>query len=252
MLREARLQADSAETLLLAGDIASRVADRGEDRDTLHDGSGTEAPSAQGVGAEASEEEREALTPLLRGEGITMVVQPIVDVAGDRVHAYEALARFAGSGPGVSPLHWFSLAERLGERATLERACLRAALELFSERPAGMRLSVNVSAPVLLDPQTTRLLEQRRAPGEHDLDGLIVEITEETLVQTEGELQDVIAPLLERGASLAVDDMGAGYSGLRQITSVRPAYLKLDRSLITDIDSDDDSNKASRCASATP
>jgi EAL domain-containing protein (putative c-di-GMP-specific phosphodiesterase class I) len=69
---------------------------------------------------------------------------------------------------------------------------------------------------------------------------LIVEITEETLVQSDVELRTVIAPLQERGARLAVDDMGAGYSGLRQITTVHPSYLKLDRSLISGIDHDRD------------
>ena len=54
------------------------------------------------------------------------------------------------------------------------------------------------------------------------------------------DLESVIAPLRARGARLAVDDMGAGYSGLRQITSVRPGYLKLDRSLISGIDGDDE------------
>jgi EAL domain-containing protein (putative c-di-GMP-specific phosphodiesterase class I) len=236
LLRQARSQAEGAETLLLAGDIASRVADRGERART-----GDDSPVAGG-GASAdpapTEEERETLVRLLRGEGITMFAQPIVDVRSNTVHAYEALARFAGSGPGVSPLYWFTLAERLGERATLERACLNAALELFAERPPGVRLSVNLSAPVLLDPLTTAVLERRRSPAERDLDGLIVEITEETLVQAEGELAGVISPLIARGAQLAVDDMGAGYSGLRQITSVRPAYLKLDRSLIAGIDGD--------------
>jgi EAL domain-containing protein (putative c-di-GMP-specific phosphodiesterase class I) len=242
LLRQARLQAESAETLLLAGDIASRVADRGE----RHIG-GDRAPGAHAASdtePAPSAEEREALIHLIRGEGITMVVQPIVDVRAsaqhrsNTVHAFEALARFSGSGPGVSPLYWFALAERLGERATLERACLNKALELFAERPAGMRLSVNLSAPVLLDPLTTAILDVRRADGERDLDGLIVEITEETLVQAEGELAGVISPLIARGAHLAVDDMGAGYSGLRQITSVRPSYLKLDRSLISGIDRD--------------
>jgi EAL domain-containing protein (putative c-di-GMP-specific phosphodiesterase class I) len=70
------------------------------------------------------------------------------------------------------------------------------------------------------------------------LDGLIIEITEETLVQGEMHLPAAIAPLRARGAILAVDDMGAGYSGLRQITTVHPGYLKLDRSLVTDIHTD--------------
>jgi EAL domain-containing protein (putative c-di-GMP-specific phosphodiesterase class I) len=64
-----------------------------------------------------------------------------------------------------------------------------------------------------------------------------VEVTEETLVEGE-QLHTAIEPLLSHGAVLAVDDMGAGYSGLRQLTSVRPAYLKLDRSLASGIDGD--------------
>ena len=71
-----------------------------------------------------------------------------------------------------------------------------------------------------------------------DLAGLIVEITEETLVHGDMELLSAIEPLRARGARLAVDDMGAGYSGLRQITTVHPGYLKLDRSLVAGIDSD--------------
>jgi EAL domain-containing protein (putative c-di-GMP-specific phosphodiesterase class I) len=75
-------------------------------------------------------------------------------------------------------------------------------------------------------------------PG--DLTGLIVEITEETLVHSDMQLLTAIQPLRARGARLAVDDMGAGYSGLRQITSVLPSYLKLDRSLVSGIDADDE------------
>jgi EAL domain-containing protein (putative c-di-GMP-specific phosphodiesterase class I) len=228
LLRQARHDADNAETLLLAGDIASRVAKRG-------DAAGERMQGQPGGALSAREKTlaEEALARFVAGDGLAMAVQPIVDVHTGSVHAYEALARFAGSTEG--PLHWFSMAAALGERDALERACLRAALELFGERPAGVNLSVNLSAPVLLDPLTLQMLDEQR-----DLRGLIVEITEETLVQSDRELQTVIAPLQERGARLAVDDMGAGYSGLRQITTVHPSYLKLDRSLISGIDHDSD------------
>ena len=53
-------------------------------------------------------------------------------------------------------------------------------------------------------------------------------------------LEAAIAVLRRRGTKLAVDDMGAGYAGLRQITAVHPDYLKLDRSLVTEIESDPD------------
>jgi EAL domain-containing protein (putative c-di-GMP-specific phosphodiesterase class I) len=229
LLRQARHDAENAETLLLAGDIASRVAKRG-------DAAGGQRLQEQPGGTLSAQEKtlaEEALARFVVGDGLAMAVQPIVDVHTGSVHAYEALARFAGSTEG--PLHWFSMAAALGERDALERACLRAALELFGERPAGVSLSVNLSAPVLLDPLTLEMLDEQ-----HDLHGLIVEITEETLVQSDRELRTVIAPLQARGARLAVDDMGAGYSGLRQITTVHPSYLKLDRSLISGIDHDSD------------
>jgi EAL domain-containing protein (putative c-di-GMP-specific phosphodiesterase class I) len=228
LLREARHDADNAETLLLAGDIASRVAKRGE--------AGQEylgVSAGVGLGAEDRTATQAALARFITGDGLAIAVQPIVDVHTGSIHAYEALARFTGSTEG--PLHWLALAETLGQRDALERACLRGALRLFAQRPTGVSLSVNLSAPVLLDPQTLQMFDEL-----HDLEGLIVEITEETLVRSDVELRTVIAPLRERGARLAVDDMGAGYSGLRQITNVHPSYLKLDRSLITDIDHDSD------------
>jgi EAL domain-containing protein (putative c-di-GMP-specific phosphodiesterase class I) len=238
LLKQARLEAESAETLLLAGDIAARVAERGER-------AGGGEPSARpggngGRGAAHSASERSSLERVLAGEGLSMAVQPIVDIRSETVHGYEALARFAEPLKDGSPLHWFALAEELGQRSALERACLREALDLFASRPAGTRMSVNLSVAVLLEPLTARMLDEARDRSGEGLDGLIVEITEETLVHADMELQLAIAPLLARGAHLAVDDMGAGYSGLRQITSVRPDYLKLDRSLISGIDGDNE------------
>jgi EAL domain-containing protein (putative c-di-GMP-specific phosphodiesterase class I) len=181
---------------------------------------------------------RSAIGALIAGEGLTMVVQPIVDIHTGRAHAFEALARFSSPHIQDGPLGWFALAERLGRRPELERACLAGALELYRTRPPGTGVSVNLSAPVLLDPQTQDMIEASGGGGEDGLRGLIVEITEETLAQGEMDLAEAFRPLRERGACLAVDDMGAGYSGLRQITAVLPRYLKLDRSLVTGIDSD--------------
>jgi EAL domain-containing protein (putative c-di-GMP-specific phosphodiesterase class I) len=253
LLLQARLQADSAETLLLAGDIAARMADReqpgapgghatagaavagnaaGEGQNGL--------PTGSGLSAAEQASAREALERLIAGEGLAMVVQPIVDVASGTAHAYEALARFAAPGQSTSPLHWFSLAGALGERPALERACIRAGLELLGERPSGTSLSLNVSAPVLVHEQTMELFEAAATGLPDRLAGLIVEITEETLVHGDAQLDGAIEWLRARGARLAVDDMGAGYSGLRQITSVRPSYLKLDRSLVSGIDGDEE------------
>jgi len=241
MLRQARREADSAETLLLAGDIAARMSDRNERASSAAGDSRSSPPRAEHtLSAHELASARNALQRLIAGDGLTIVVQPIVDVRSGTVHAYEALARFGQPRIDGSPLHWFSLAEQLGLRAALERACLRGALELFAHRPAGTSLSVNLSAPVLLETATMAMLEGAGDGQPDDLAGLIVEITEETLVHSDMQLLSAIEPLRARGARLAVDDMGAGYSGLRQITSVLPSYLKLDRSLVSRIHRDDE------------
>ncbi len=232
LLRAARTQADSAETLLLAGDIAARMSGRVESLGAAHQAEPEILTEAEIAGA------RIGLARLVEGDGLSMVVQPIVDIKSGQVHAFEALARFGEARSGATPLHWFALAEQIGGRPVLERACLREALELLPRRPAGTRLSVNLSAPVLLEAPTLAMLDEAAAQRPERLQGLIVEITEETLVAGEEDLRAALEPLLAHGAVLAVDDMGAGYSGLRQITSVRPAYLKLDRSLAMGIDTD--------------
>jgi EAL domain-containing protein (putative c-di-GMP-specific phosphodiesterase class I) len=243
LLSQARHDAENAETLLLAGEIASRVIHRNEV--ARRDGAAVDLrPASPGPAPMPSEAEvartRAALARLIAGDGLRMVVQPIVDLRRGRVHAYEALARFGRRRTDHSPLHWFAIADELDERGALERACLRAALELFESRPADARLAVNLSIPALLDPATFELLDDFAAGRREGLEGLIVEITEETLVGSTREVLRVGDALRERGARLAVDDVGAGYSGLRQIIEVLPDYLKLDRSLVSDIDSDPD------------
>jgi EAL domain-containing protein (putative c-di-GMP-specific phosphodiesterase class I) len=238
LLGQARGDAENAETLLLAGDIASRVAIRDEAAAAFARPA-SPRPTTPPTAAEVART-RAALARLIDGEGIRMVVQPIVDLRSGRVHAYEALARFGRRQTDSSPLHWLELAEELGERPALERACLRAALRLFDERPTGTRLTVNLSIAALLEPATRDLLDDYAADRRDGLEGLIVEITEETLVGNSFEVRGVGDSLRERGARLAVDDVGAGYSGLRQITEVLPDYLKLDRSLVAGIDTDAD------------
>jgi EAL domain-containing protein (putative c-di-GMP-specific phosphodiesterase class I) len=247
LLKQARLQAESAETLLLAGDIAARMSDRGEPSSTNGRAEVT-GDELAGLTAEQDADTREAFSRLIAGEGLSMVVQPIVDVRSGSIHAYEALARFAQPGMEGSPLHWFSVAQGLGQRSELERACLRAGLDLLGDRPAGTSVSINLSAPVLLEAPTMAVIEAAGARLPDDLHGLIIEITEETLVRGDMELASAIEPLRARGARLAVDDMGAGYSGLRQITTVHPSYLKLDRSLVSAIDADGDGERAALVA----
>jgi diguanylate cyclase (GGDEF)-like protein len=222
-----RRDGHDAETVLRAADIALRVAKQtGKGQYSIYEG---ESLSDWGPGGA-----RSALARVIAGEGLSMHVQPIIDVRSGRPSAYEALARFQ-SRSGLGPLHWFALADEVGMRDELELACLREGLKLLESRPPDTLLSVNLSGALLTDPRTHELLA-----GLSSLDGLILELTENSLLEDTPGLHAAIAKLHVLGIRIAIDDMGVGYSGLRQITTVHPTYLKLDRSLIKGIDRDPD------------
>lgn len=230
-IAQAPADGENASALLRASDIALRVAKAsGHGHVATYAG---ESLSASGdSGAEA------LLDRLIEGDGIEMFVQPVVNLATREIHAYEALARFQ-LGSTNSPLHWFAVADEFNRREELERACLAAAVELFDTLPAHTSLSVNVSGTVLPSRATMAILD--RVP---DPTRLIVEITEDALISEDDvALSSAIATLRARGVKFAVDDMGAGYAGLRQIAALHPDYLKLDRSIISNIHLDSD-----RCA----
>ncbi|MGH2847607.1 MAG: EAL domain-containing protein, partial [Thermoleophilaceae bacterium] len=212
-----------AEALLAAADVALRITKRAGKH-------GVSAYQGAPIASDAADGARAALERLCRGEGVRMATQPVVDLETGHPHAYEALARFATRG-GQGPLHWFALADEFGVRAELELACLRASLELVDDLPRGARLSVNLSAPMLVDRRTAELLQACPA-----LSRLIIEVTEETLVRHGPAIDRMLGHLRHRGVLFAVDDVGAGYSGLSQLATLRPTYLKLDRGLVREID----------------
>jgi diguanylate cyclase (GGDEF)-like protein len=182
------------------------------------------------VSTSRTQGERAEIAALLeRPDAITPVFQPIVSLSTGRVSGYEALARFP-SPPDRRPDEWFALAHRVGLGPTLEARAVAAALAAPG-RPHGVYLSFNLSPSALDTPEVLAVLPA-------DLSGLVIEITEHERVSDETQLREQLAPLRERGARIAVDDAGAGYAGLQQVMRIHPDIIKLDRSLVAEVDSD--------------
>ena len=182
------------------------------------------------VSTSRTQGERAEIAALLeRPDAITPVFQPIVSLSTGRVSGYEALARFPAP-PDRRPDEWFALAQRVGLGPQLEARAVAAALAA-PNRPEGAYLSFNLSPSALGSPEVQAVLPE-------DLTGLVIEITEHERVADEDELRDQLAPLRERGARIAVDDAGAGYAGLQQVMRIHPDIIKLDRSLVAEVDTD--------------
>jgi EAL domain-containing protein (putative c-di-GMP-specific phosphodiesterase class I) len=168
---------------------------------------------------------------------LRLVYQPIVDLQRGAVAGYETLARFTtpdGRPSEATPDLWFAAADAVGRGAELEAIVVRQALAVLPTLPPNCFLTVNVSPHLLTQPE---LAEPLLAVD--DLAPLVLELTEHQAVADLRPLVDLRDRLRAKGALLALDDAGSGYSGLQQITQFRPQLIKLDRALVTGVDGDE-------------
>lgn len=183
--------------------------------------------------------ERQRADALERVQGVIdrrdfwSVYQPIYHLADDRLIGYEALARFRPE-PYRSPDIWLDEAGAVGLRTQLELMLLKNALDGLPFIPDDVYLSLNVCPSALLDGRVVELL------AEQPLRRLMLEVTEHTSIVDYSPIAAMLEPLRQRGLRLAVDDAGAGYASFRHILKLKPDVIKLDRSLISNVDSDMD------------
>lgn len=176
-------------------------------------------------------DKEERIEEVLAAESISILYQPIWSLEGCRPIGFESLARFAG-GPARTPDRWFAEAAEVGQGVELELLAIRKALTGLAALPEDVYLAVNAGAATLLDPRLAAALAG--LPAER----IVIEITEHDCIEDFGAVAAALAPLRAGGVRLAVDDAGAGHSGLQQILQLRPDLIKLDRSLIQGIGSD--------------
>ncbi len=167
------------------------------------------------------------LDDALRPGVLRAVVQPVVRLADDEVVGYEALVRVPDGEPPEGLLHRASAA---GCRGAIELACLRAAAAL-GEPPEGRLLFVNLGPGVLEHPGLPDVVRQLPAR-------VVLEITEHQQLPARDRLVQQLAPLLDGGARLAVDDTGSGYASLEHVVELRPEFLKLSSRLVSGLDGD--------------
>jgi diguanylate cyclase (GGDEF)-like protein len=163
--------------------------------------------------------------------------QPIVNLYNGRVLAWEILAR----GPAWmrSPAELFDAADAAGLLPEMDRACRKAALRGVAALPAplrGRRFFVNVSPSAFADPrQLDHLLRvELKRQGLEETD-IVLEITERDSIKDYGAFERHLRELVDQGFQIALDDFGAGHSGLLTLVTCSPHYLKLDMSLSRDI-----------------
>lgn len=194
--------------------------------------------------APAAAASREPLPPIdprelaaaIASGAITVHYQPKVDMARGLVCGVEALARWTHPllGP-VGPDRFVAVAEQEGLIRALTLAVLRQAFAdaaRWRERGLILSLAVNLSPVLLEDPSLVREVSQLL--DDHGLDPrhVVLEITENSVVDCMGVALGVLARLRLKGFRLSIDDYGTGFSSMQQLARVPFTELKIDRAFV--------------------
>ncbi len=189
--------------------------------------------------------ERELHHAIDRNEFV-LVYQPQVDLATGRISGAEALLRWNHPDRGLlAPAHFIQLAEETGLIEKLGEWVLREACTQFQKwRRAGIvlpRVGVNVSPRQFQQKGFIETLDKIVRDCGMQASSLEVEITESLLLEATSTVEAMLQKLKATGVQIALDDFGTGYSSLAYLKRFPVDVVKIDRSFVKDLPSDEGS-----------
>ena len=177
------------------------------------------------------------LDKILEHSLIQTLFQPILNNNERVVLGYEALTRGPSDSLLHSPIELFRAAEHEGKQNELELLCIRQAMQRFTELSLDGKLFLNFSPSVLLSVGIQPVLELAKSHGIPP-SFIVIELTENHPVAAIQKLPDMVEQLKNEGFLVAIDDLGAGNSGLKLWSVLRPDFVKLDIYFAAQIDQD--------------
>jgi EAL domain-containing protein (putative c-di-GMP-specific phosphodiesterase class I) len=179
---------------------------------------------------------REKLQDLILREKVVTAYQAIMELKDRTVLGFEALSRGARGTGLESAYALFGAAEEHGLLVELDRLCRRRALLSSGRIPSNAKIFVNTLPATIRDPQFRgKALIDFLDKAQVSPDRIVIEITEKLVIDNYNLFREAMAYFTDLGMSFAVDDVGAGYSGLESIARLKPHYLKIDISLVRDV-----------------
>jgi EAL domain-containing protein (putative c-di-GMP-specific phosphodiesterase class I) len=178
----------------------------------------------------------ERLQDILLRERVVTAYQPILRMQEGTIMGFEALSR----GPRGSGLETaaalFGAAEDNKLQVELDRLCRKRALLSSARIPSNAKIFVNTLPATMRDPQfrdkpLIDFLEKAQVTPSR----IVIEITEQEVIEKLEMFRETMEYFRGVGMSFAVDDVGAGYSGLDTIAKLHPNYLKIDIGLVRDV-----------------
>jgi EAL domain-containing protein (putative c-di-GMP-specific phosphodiesterase class I)/GGDEF domain-containing protein len=185
------------------------------------------------------QELQDRLQRTIDSRAIVPVFQPIVDLQAGRISGFESLSRPGPDCDFSDATELFESAEKASMLWPIEQIARDQSLLAANDWPDGTQLFLNSSPEVFADQRFAREIIRgiESVPGLTP-DRVVLEITEQASEQAIGGLERQVELLKDYGFQIAIDDVGAGRSGLNRIVTLRPQWLKLNRVLVDMVDQD--------------
>ena len=180
-------------------------------------------------------DQRDSVVEVIVNKSLWSAFQPIVQMETKEIVGYEGLSRGPRGSPLEYPMNLFGTAARFDLVDELERACRRQVFIDWEYFGAPARLFVNTVPATVRDVSflgrgVLDYLGPRLSPST-----VTLEITEGQVIENLNLYREAMHSFLDLGFTFAIDDVGAGYSGLETIANLGASYLKIDMGLVRDI-----------------
>ncbi|MDF2924278.1 MAG: hypothetical protein K0R57_3192 [Paenibacillaceae bacterium] len=176
------------------------------------------------------------LEEIIRTENLSVLTQPIIDLKSGEVFGWEILTRGPKNSPFHNPVELFEFADTAQLLPELEWIVILKALREIKDRQIKEDVFINITPVSLSDPQLLGKLMDQLKLSELDSSQIIFEITERHSINDFELMASILRSYRSQGFRFAVDDAGSGYSSLQSISELVPDIIKIDKSVIRNID----------------
>jgi len=175
----------------------------------------------------------------INNDRIVPYYQPIFDMKSGKVKKYEALIRLIDDdGEVLSPYYFLEISQKIKLYHKLTEIMVEKTFSYFSQREESF--SINLAFSDILNEKTRSFIFDKMI--QYDIaDQLTIEILETQAYVEKKIVQDFIQDIYRYGASIAIDDFGSGYANFEHLSSIQSDFVKIDGSLIKNIDKSDNS-----------
>ncbi len=176
----------------------------------------------------------------LNEDRIVAFFQPIIENKSDKIHKYEALVRMKDvDGKIVSPYFFLDIAKQAKLYTKITKVMFEKTFATFREKPE-YEFSINITEADIIDEEIAKFIIQKIQDFPYPKN-IVLEITESEEIKDYKKVNIFISKAKKLGAKIAIDDFGSGYSNFEHIIKMDADFIKIDGSLIKNIQTDQES-----------